>query len=71
MVKFNIKNSTFENVGLGNIQMPAYLECGKCKQHSILNGNGGKMQCPKCGSGHVGRMEMGGNKPSWFKEGKP
>lgn len=71
MVKINIKNSVFEKCGsIGNFQMPAYLECGACKEHSTIDGNGGKMECPKCGSGHMARMEIGGGKPSWFKEGK-
>lgn len=68
MVHFVIKNSSLEAVSqLSNIPMAAYLECGQCGKHSEIDASG-QCKCPHCGSTHVGRMEMGGGKPSWFKE---
>lgn len=47
--------------------MKAFLECGKCGKHSTFHLNG-VSRCPHCNATEVKRMELGGEKPDWFKE---
>lgn len=75
MVKFNIKNSSFTNVGTlfsapGGSKLRAYMECAACGKHHEY-GADEAAQCPACGSRSGRNMTIGDQgTPAWWDESK-